>query len=154
MMHWLLGVHFPMKIFAVLKTNHPKALAIDRKLALNLVKRYKKNASKASLSSIMFKALRHLSKLFYKLDLLASCLLSLLLNYPGLVRHYLRASAVKISHKKKFFSPKNHLTLFFFFYNYATYFETKEAPVESRYPHTTTAQNIEVHGLRKNFSVC
>ncbi len=57
-MHWLLDVHFREDDCRVLDKNLQQALNIGRKVALNLVSRYKqKNALKASLSHIMFKAL-------------------------------------------------------------------------------------------------
>ena len=61
-MHWLLDVHFREDFCRLLDKNLQQALNIGRKVALNLVSRYKqKNAPKSSLSHIMFKALMDIS---------------------------------------------------------------------------------------------
>ncbi|WP_253686298.1 MULTISPECIES: hypothetical protein [unclassified Treponema] len=61
-MHWLLDVHFREDFCRLLDKNLQQALNIGRKVALNLISRYKqKNAPKASLSHIMFKALMDIS---------------------------------------------------------------------------------------------
>ena len=64
-MHLLLDVRFSEDMCSVcrlLDKNLQQALNIGRKVALNLVSRYKqKNAPKSSLSHIMFKALMYIS---------------------------------------------------------------------------------------------
>ena len=64
-MHWLLDVRFSedmCRVCRLLDKNLQQALNIGRKVALNLVSRYKqKNAPKSSLSHIMFKALMYIS---------------------------------------------------------------------------------------------
>ena len=64
-MHLLLDVRFSedrCSVCRLLDKNLQQALNIGRKVALNLVSRYKqKNAPKSSLSHIMFKALMYIS---------------------------------------------------------------------------------------------
>jgi len=64
-MHLLLDVRFSedmCHVCRLLDKNLQQALNIGRKVALNLVSRYKqKNAPKSSLSHIMFKALMYIS---------------------------------------------------------------------------------------------
>ena len=64
-MHLLLDVRFSedmCRVCRLLDKNLQQALNIGRKVALNLVSRYKqKNAPKSSLSHIMFKALMYIS---------------------------------------------------------------------------------------------
>lgn len=75
-MHWLLDVRFSedmCRVCRLLDKNLQQALNIGRKVALNLVSRYKqKNAPKSSLSHIMFKALMYISFIKKNITKLAS----------------------------------------------------------------------------------
>lgn len=57
-MHWLLDVHFSEDQCRVEDKNIQQNLSMARKLAINLIKRYKeRTASKQALSKIMFNCL-------------------------------------------------------------------------------------------------